>query len=262
MLVVFRPGWIWTTFWQWTAFRAVNWWARYCRRQDWWSVPVREWIKCSTTVLLWRAKLCMWLFNWLLQESNNLIEPAVSSAVAYGRCITSNGLVLSCSDNEALPKGEIWTVRGKQLLLVSYSRGARLDGMNNKCELLLKHRDCRKAKDYWQALPKGMQSVNPLDAGITRTLVLPVKRQILTHLIVTYTEHGKPVSLLNYRTVNRKVSLWGCGYGIAEKANAILVMRGIWVESCLWIKWNNITHHESGQTSALGNSLQETFRTF
>jgi hypothetical protein len=39
-------------------------------------------------------------------------------------------------------------VRGKQLLLVSYSRGARLDGMNNKCELLLKHRDCRKAKDY------------------------------------------------------------------------------------------------------------------
>ena len=71
-----------------------------------------------------------------------------------------------------------------------------------------------------------MQSVNPLDAGITRTLVLPVKRQILTHLIVTYTEHGKPVSLLNFRTVNRKVSLWGCGYGIAEKANAILVMRG------------------------------------
>ncbi|MCS3157400.1 hypothetical protein NXY07_10625 [Phocaeicola dorei] len=63
-----------------------------------------------------------------------------------------------------------------------------------------------------------MQSVNPLDAGITRTLVLPVKRQILTHLIVTYTEHGKPVSLLNYRTVNRKVSLWGCGYGIAEKS--------------------------------------------
>lgn len=71
----------------------------------------QEWIKCSTTVLLWRAKLCMWLFYWLLQKSNNLIEPAVSSAVAYGRCITSNGLVLSCSDNEALPKGEIWTVR-------------------------------------------------------------------------------------------------------------------------------------------------------
>lgn len=165
MLVVFRPEWIWTTFWQWTAFRAVNWWARYCRRQDWWSVPVREWIKCSTTVLLWCAKLCMWLFYWLLQKSNNLIEPAVSSAVAYGRCITNNGLVLSCSDNEALPKGEVWTVRGKQLLLVSYSRGARLDGMNNKCELLLKHRDCRKAKDYWQALPKGMQSVNPLPSN-------------------------------------------------------------------------------------------------
>lgn len=101
----------------------------------------------------------------ITKKSNNLIEPAVSSAVAYGRCITSNGLVLSCSDNEALPKGEVWTVRGKQLLLVSYSRGARLDGMNNKCELLLKHRDCRKAKDYWQALPKGMQSVNPLPSN-------------------------------------------------------------------------------------------------
>ena len=72
-----------------------------------------------------------------------------------------------------------------------------------------------------------MQSVNPLDAGITRTLVLPVKRQILTHLIVTYTEHGKPVSLLNYRTVNRKVSLGGAGMGLQKKANAILVMRGI-----------------------------------
>ena len=198
----------------------------------------------------------------ITKKSNKLIETAVSSAVAYGRCITSNGLVLSCSDNEALPKGEIWTVRGKQPLLVSYSRGARLDGMNNKCELLLKHRDCRKAKDYWQALLKGMQSVNPFDSRITRTLVLPVKRQILTHLIVTYTEHGKPVSLLYFRKASRKVSLWGCGYGIAEKANAILVMRRIWVESCLWIKWNNITHHESGQTSALGNSLQESFRTF
>lgn len=43
----------------------------------------------------------------ITKKSNNLIEPAVSSAVAYGRCITSNGLVLSCSDNEALPKGEV-----------------------------------------------------------------------------------------------------------------------------------------------------------
>ena len=46
-------------------------------------------------------------YNRIIQESNNLIEPAVSSAVAYGRCITSNGFVLSCSDNEALPKGEV-----------------------------------------------------------------------------------------------------------------------------------------------------------
>ena len=84
----------------------------------------------------------------ITKKSNNLIEPAVSSAVAYGRCITNNGLVLSCSDNEALPKGEVLTVRGRHLLLVSYSRGARRDGMNNKCELLRKHRDCRKAKDY------------------------------------------------------------------------------------------------------------------
>ena len=46
-------------------------------------------------------------FTDYYKKSNNLIEPAVSSAVAYGRCITSNGLVLSCSDNEALPKGEV-----------------------------------------------------------------------------------------------------------------------------------------------------------
>ena len=46
-------------------------------------------------------------FTDYYKKSNNLIEPAVSSAVAYGRCITSNGFVLSCSDNEALPKGEV-----------------------------------------------------------------------------------------------------------------------------------------------------------
>ena len=43
----------------------------------------------------------------ITKKSNNLIEPAVSSAVAYGGGITNNGLVLSCSDNEALPKGEV-----------------------------------------------------------------------------------------------------------------------------------------------------------
>ena len=67
----------------------------------------------------------------ITKKSNNLIEPAVSSAVAYGRCITNNGLVLSCSDNEALPKGEVRTARERQLPLVSSGRGARLNGMNN-----------------------------------------------------------------------------------------------------------------------------------
>ena len=28
------------------------------RRQDWWSVPVKEWKKCSTTVL-WKGKHCL-----------------------------------------------------------------------------------------------------------------------------------------------------------------------------------------------------------
>ena len=53
-----------------------------------------------------------------------------------------------------------------------------------------------------------------------------------------------------------------CRYKIAEKANASLVMREIRFEPCLWIEWDDIIRHESGQTSALGNSLQLTFRTF
>ena len=73
----------------------------------------------------------------ITKKSNNLIEPAVSSAVAYGRCITSNGFVLSCSDNEALPKGEVRTVRERQPSLVSNGVGARLNGMDNISELLV-----------------------------------------------------------------------------------------------------------------------------
>lgn len=54
--------------------------------------------------------------------------------------------------------------------------------------------------------PKGTQSDNLFHAGVTRTTVLPVDRQILTHSIVTYAEHGKPVFLLIIRKESRKAN--------------------------------------------------------
>lgn len=47
-----------------------------------------------------------------------------------------------------------------------------------------------------KAQPKGKQLDNLLDLEITRTITLPVERQILTHSFVTYMEHSKPVFLL------------------------------------------------------------------
>lgn len=70
----------------------------------------------------------------------------------------------------------------------------------------------------------GKQSDNLLNFGVTRIIVLPVELTEPNPLVVTYAKHGKPVSLLFFRagkqTVRRAES--GCGYRIAEKANATL----------------------------------------
>jgi hypothetical protein len=68
----------------------------------------------------------------------------------------------------------------------------------------------------------GEQSDNLLNFGVTRTIALPVTLQYLTHSFVTYTEHGKPVSLPDNRESQPQGKPVRCGYGIAEKANAVL----------------------------------------
>ena len=52
----------------------------------------------------------------------------------------------------------------------------------------------------------------------------------------------------------------GCGYRIAEKAKALFVMERIRVEPMSWIDTSNITRRENEQTSAYGNSLQDSLQ--
>jgi hypothetical protein len=86
----------------------------------------------------------------------------------------------SCSDNEALPKGEVSTVRERQPSLVSNGVGARLNGMDNISELLINIVTFKEPNDTG-LYPKETQSANLFRAGVTRTLALPVDRHILTH---------------------------------------------------------------------------------
>lgn len=44
--------------------------------------------------------------------------------------------------------------------------------------------------------PQGCSEDNLVQSEITRTILLPVERQILTHSFVIDIKHGKPVSLL------------------------------------------------------------------
>ena len=149
----------------------------------------------------------------------------------------SNTVVLSCPDKVALPQGGERNVSGVQRSLTSYDSGSRLNGMVNICELRINIVKYNKPKMLDTGFnQKGEQSDNLLNFGVTRTIALPVKLQYLTHSFVTYTEHGKPVSLPANRESKPQgkpmgVRVWDC-----RKSERHPVMGWIGVETSLHTK--------------------------
>ena len=169
-------------------------------------------------------------------------------------CITSNCFVRCCPDKVALPKGKVLTVRKGQRPLVSNGWGAWLNDMANTCELSLTHRKVvNKPKDTGLE-PKGTQSDNLEPCGVTRTQGLPVYRQSLSHSLS-----------LAQNTVSPYPFCYQAGKQAVRQAERS-AGTGLWkkrMSFCNGVNRDlNVIPRESGQTSTLGNSLQETFRTF
>ena len=148
----------------------------------------------------------------------------------------SNTVVLSCPDKVALPQGGEQSASEVQRSLTSYDSGSRLNGMVNICELRINIVKYKKPKMLTGFNQKGKQSDNLLNFGVTRTIALPVKLQYLTHSFVTYTEHGKPVSLPDNRESKPQgkpmgVRVWDC-----RKSECHPVMGRIGVETLLCTK--------------------------
>jgi len=183
-----------------------------------------------------------------------MIKLIVPSIKPMDTCITSNCFVRSCPDKVALPKGKVLTVRKGQRLLVSNGWGAWLNDMANVSELSLTHRKVvNKPKDTGLE-PKGMQSDNLEPCGVTRTQRLPVYRQSLSHSLSLVQNTVNPYFFCRQagkRTVRR--AEWSAGKGLWKKR----------MPFCNGMDRDlNVILCESRQTSTIGNSLQETFRTF
>lgn len=171
-----------------------------------------------------------------------------------GTCIMSNCFVRSCPDKVALPKGEVQTVRRGQRQLVSNGRGAWLSDMANVNELSMTHRNVTNKLNDIELEPKGMQSDSLEPCEATRTLRLPVYRQSLSHLLSLAQNTVSPYfsCLLIGKQAVRQAE-WNADIGLWKKRMPFhnRMDRDLNVIPC-----------ESKQTSTLGNSLQETFRTF
>lgn len=169
-------------------------------------------------------------------------------------CITSNCFVRSCPDKVALPKGEVQTAREGQRPLVSNGWGAWLNDMANASELSMTHRNVTNKPNDTGLEPKGMQSDNLEPCGVTRTQGLPVYRQSLSHLLS-----------LTQNTVNPYFSCLLTGKRAVRQAERS-AGKGLWKKRrplCNGVDRDlNVILCESRQTSTLGNSLQETYRTF
>jgi len=185
---------------------------------------------------------------------NCMIKLFVPSNKPMDTCITSNCFVRSCPDKVALPQGIVLTVRKEQKPLVSNGWGAWLSDMANVSELSLTHRKVvNKPKDTGLE-PKGTQSDNLEPCGVTRTEGLPVQRQSLSHSLSLAQNTVSPYFFC-LRTGKRAVrqAEWSAGIGLWKKRMPL----------CNGLDRDlNVIPCESRQTSTLGNSLQETFRTF
>ena len=183
-----------------------------------------------------------------------MIKLIVPSIKPMDTCITSNCFVRSCPDKVALPQGKDLTVRKRQRSLVSNGWGAWLNDMANVSELSMTHRNVVNKPNDTGLEPKGTQSDNLEPCGVTRTQGLPVYRQSLSHLLSLAQNTLNPYFFCFWadkRTVRQ--AEWSAGKGLWKKRTSFCngMDRDLNVIPC-----------ESRQTSTLGNSLQETFRTF
>ena len=116
--------------------------------------------------------------------------------------------------------------------------------MVNESELFLNIVRYKEPKMLTGSDQNGKQSDNLLNFGVTRTLSTAGG-------IVTYAEHGKPVSLLSCGTGKQAVRRAERGAGIGLRKKRMPLCNGA-DRSC------NITPRETGQTSALGDALQNS----
>jgi len=183
-----------------------------------------------------------------------MIKLFVPSIKPMDMCITSNCFVWCCPDKVALPKGKDLTVRKRKKSLVSNGWGAWLSDMANISELSLTHRKVVNKPNDTGLEPKGTQSDNLEPCGVTRTQRLPVYRQSLSHSLSLAQNTVIPYFFC-FRADKRtaRQAEWSAGKGLWKKR----------MPFCNGLDRDlNVIPCESRQTSTLGNSLQETFRTF
>ena len=96
-----------------------------------------------------------------------------------------------------------------------------LNGMVNLGELLINVVNGNKPKMLTGLNQNGKWSGLRVTSSLNVDVAPPAKRPDLTRSGI-YAERGKPVIFLFERKASRKASRWGGGYGITEKANAVL----------------------------------------
>jgi hypothetical protein len=182
-----------------------------------------------------------------------MIKLIVPSIIAYGHVHNEQLFCAKLSGQGSPSERKSPNCEGKAKSLVSNGWGAWLSDMANISELSLTHRKVvNKPKDTGLE-PKGTQSDNLEPCGVTRTKRLPVYRQSLSHSLSLAQNTVNPYSsLLRGKRAARQAEL-DAGIGLWKKRKSV----------CNGLNRDfNVIPCESRQTSTLGNSLQETFRTF
>jgi len=146
------------------------------------------------------------------------IKPAVSSAVAYGYMRYQQWSCVKQSGQSSPFERRSQSREAETTLQVSCGWGARLNGMNNKSELLINIVTLNKPKILTGLTQKGRSRIIPSRLGLHEQQNCRWNRQILTHSFVTYAEHGKPVFLLSNSGQRAVRQAYGsAGIGLQKK---------------------------------------------
>ena len=166
-------------------------------------------------------KLCEWLYNICLKKQKDYTSGSVWSSL-WARAIVSNPFVrqLSRKGNLSLRRRlnrEETSTAGN----INQREGLGLMVWSTKVNYPINIVKYNEPNDVGLE-PKGKQSDNLLNFGVTRTSHCRWNRQDLTHLFVTCTEHGKPVSLpllLTWVRRKKRMKKWGKSVISTNKCN-------------------------------------------